>query len=208
MHLTFRSLIALCSLLMAPFAHGHAGAVGADGCHADTARGKRHCHPERKSSRAQSSMPQFSAARPPRPGDEGVFFGPLVSIKDGDTFQVRVQGVVMDFRLAGIDAPERDQPYGAEAKQALATLIGKRQCVVVPIDTDRYGRTVAFLWIGDTYVNREMVMRGAAWFYSEFASDAQLFDVEQRARAERRGLWALPLKQRVEPWIWRRDQRS
>jgi endonuclease YncB( thermonuclease family) len=184
--------------LLGANAFAHPGGVDEDGCHVETKTQQPHCH----------NKALFDSSRPARPGDEGAFFGPLVSVTDGDTLQVKVQGVVMDFRLAGIDAPESDQPYGAKAKQELVSLIGKNPCVVVPIDTDRYGRTIAFLWVGDAYVNRELVKRGAAWFYSEFASDASLFSVEENARAQQRGLWSLPLKDRVEPWLWRRERRG
>ena len=145
----------------------------------------------------------LAAAHPPRAGDEGVFFGPLVRVKDGDSLVVKVQGVAMDFRLAEIDAPELDQPYGRAAKQELAALVAGKQLVLVPLDTDRYGRTVAQVWNGDTHVNRELVKRGAAWFYSEFARSAALYEVEQEARGAKRGLWALPLQDRIEPWEWR-----
>jgi endonuclease YncB( thermonuclease family) len=126
----------------------------------------------------------------PRAGDEGVFYGPLLRVKDGDSLVVRVQGVEMDFRLADVDAPEIDQPYGQ------------------PIDTDRYGRTVAYVWNGDTYLNEQMVKRGAAWFYAEFARGKALYDVEQEARDAKRGLWALPLKDRIEPHLWRERKRK
>jgi micrococcal nuclease len=190
----FPRLLLLSALTFTTNSFAHPGGVDEDRCHLDAKTQQRHCHPKAI----------FDPSRPARAGDEGVFFGPLVSVKDGDTFQVKVQGVVMDFRLAGIDAPESDQPYGVKSRQALESLIGKNTCVLVPIDTDRYGRTIAFLWIGNSYVNRELVRRGAAWFYSEFANDASLFDVEERARADQRGLWSLPLKDRVEPWRWRR----
>ncbi len=110
----------------------------------------------------------------------------------------------MDFRLAEIDAPELDQPYGRTAKQELVTLTTGQQLVLVPVDTDRYGRTVAQVWNGKIHVNAELVKRGAAWFYSEFAYSAALYDVEQEARTAKRGLWALPLKDRIEPWVWRK----
>jgi endonuclease YncB( thermonuclease family) len=207
-HLTLRGLTVLLGLLIAAGAHGHAGSVGADGCHEDTARAKRHCHPERKSTRARSNAPpQFTAARPPRPGDEGVFFGPLVRVTDGDTLRVKVQGVAMDFRLAQIDAPEKDQPYGSESRANLLRLVRDQQVVLVPFDTDRYGRTVADVWVGGRNVNRELVKNGSAWFYDEFSRDAALYEIEQQARSAKRGLWALPAAQRVEPWRWRREQR-
>ena len=49
-----------------------------------------------------------------------------------------------------------------------------------------------------------MVKRGAAWFYPEFARSEALYDVEQQARDAQRGLWALPLQDRIEPWEWRK----
>jgi endonuclease YncB( thermonuclease family) len=141
---------------------------------------------------------------PPRAGDEGVFYGPLVRVKDGDSLVAKVQGVAMEIRLAEIDAPEIAQPYGRTAKQELASLASGQQLVIMPIDTDRYGRTVAHVWNGSTHLNAELVKRGAAWFYSEYASSDALYDVEQEARNAKRGLWALPLQDRLEPWEWRK----
>jgi endonuclease YncB( thermonuclease family) len=143
-----------------------------------------------------------------RAGDEGVFYGPLVRVKDGDSLVVKVQGVAMDVRLAGIDAPELGQPYGREAKQALVSLASGGQLVVEPLDTDRYGRTVAHVWNGEMQLNSEMVKRGGAWFYSEFARSEALYEVEQEARNAKRGLWALARKDRVEPWVWRERRRT
>ena len=141
---------------------------------------------------------------PPRPGDEGVFYGPLVRVKDGDSLVAKVQGVAMEFRLAEIDAPERDQPYGQQAKQELVSLAKGQQLVMRPVDTDSYGRTVAHIWNGTAYLNEEMVKRGGAWFYSKYAATETLYYVEQQARDAKRGLWALPLKDRIEPWEWRK----
>jgi endonuclease YncB( thermonuclease family) len=156
----------------------------------------------------QSSKPLSDPAQSPRAGDEGVFYGPLVRGKDGDSLVAKVQGVAMDFRLADVDAPELDQPYGRQAKQELAALASGRQLVIRPVDTDRYGRTVAHVWNGNTYLNAEMVERGAAWFYAEFARGKALYDVEQEARDKKRGLWTLPLKDRVQPWVWRESKRA
>ena len=150
----------------------------------------------------------FDPAHPPQAGDEGVFYGPLVRVKDGDSLVVKVQGVAMDFRLAEIDAPELDQPYGQQAKRDLKSLATGQQLVLLPIDTDGYGRTIAHIWNGNAYLNAEIVKRGAAWFYSEYAHSERLYYVEQEARGAKRGLWALPLKDRVEPWEWRKRKRG
>jgi endonuclease YncB( thermonuclease family) len=155
----------------------------------------------------KSPAPQFDPAHPPRAGDEGVFYGPLVRVKDGDSLVVKVQGVQMEIRLSDVDAPELDQPYGPRSQQDLMALASGQQLVIMPFDTDRYGRTVAHVWNGSTYLNAELVKRGAAWFYPEFARNAALYDMEQEARNAKRGLWALPLKDRVEPRVWRERKR-
>jgi endonuclease YncB( thermonuclease family) len=209
MHLTLaRPLAALglagLLLLQVPPTWAHAGAVDANGCHKEGASGKRHCHQERAK---QGKQPRFSAARPPRAGDEGVFFGPLISVTDGDTLRVKVQGVAMDFRLAQIDAPEKNQPYGSEARNELLQLARGQQLVLVPIDTDRYGRIVADAWVGSRCLNRELVKSGSAWFYDEFSNDDALYQLEQQARTAKKGLWALPAAKRIEPWRWRHEKR-
>ncbi len=156
----------------------------------------------------QSRAPRFDPAHPPRAGDEGVFYGPLVRVQDGDSLIAKIQGVKMEIRLAEIDAPERDQPYGGEAKQVLASLATSTQLVILPLDTDRYGRTVAQVWSGTTHLNPEMVKRGAAWFDARYARSVTLYEVEQEARNAKRGLWALSLKERIEPWVWRERARA
>ncbi|HEY7639295.1 MAG TPA: thermonuclease family protein [Steroidobacteraceae bacterium] len=155
----------------------------------------------------EARAPRFNPAHPPRAGDEGVFYGPLVRVKDGDSLVAKIQGVAMEIRLAEIDAPELEQPYGHSAKQELAALAAGRQLVILPLDTDRYGRTVAHVWNGDTHLNAELVKRGAAWFYSEYARTEALYYDEQEARDAKRGLWALPLRDRIEPWTWRERAR-
>lgn len=156
---------------------------------------------------SSNSGANFDASKPVRVGDEGAFYGPLVRVKDGDTLVVKIQGVEVDFRLSGIDAPELDQPYGPEARDELAAIVGSQQCVLAPVDHDMYGRVVAYLWIGDTNVNEEMIRRGMGWFDSVYAKDSFLFHLENEARDAKRGLWVLSPGERVEPWIWRKEQR-
>ncbi len=183
-------------------AFAHSGAVDDKGCHVDANTDQRHCH----AGRARKTVPD--GQHPPQAGDEGVFFGPFVSLSDGDTFSAKIQGVVMEFRLSDIDAPEYDQPYGQRSREELRSLISGRQLVIVFRDVDRYGRVVADVWDGKLNINTEMTRRGAAWFYARYARNEALFDVEEQARNAGRGLWALPVADRVEPWIWRERKRQ
>lgn len=199
----FASGLLLAFLSVIAFAHP--GGVDANGCHKDSSTAKRHCHPERAKDAIRG--PIYEAANLPTAGDEGVFFGPFVSIVDGDTFKARVQGVVMDFRLEGVDAPERNQPYGAQSTAELRKLIQGKALVMVPSDTDRYGRTIVRVWVGSLDVSREMAKRGAAHFDSQYSKDDLLYHEEIEARDARRGLWVLPVAQRVAPWDWRKEKR-
>jgi endonuclease YncB( thermonuclease family) len=72
-------------------------------------------------------------------------------------------------------------------------------------DTDRYKRTVAEIILPDGHnLNREIVHAGFAWWYQQYARrETVLRDLENEARAARRGLWADP--QPVPPWEWRRE---
>jgi endonuclease YncB( thermonuclease family) len=155
-------------------------------------------------SRAKS---HFDPSKPAHAGDDGVLYGPLVRVIDGDTFIVSIQGAELHMRLAGVDAPESDQPFGDVAGKELASLIGEQLCVMVYEEGDTYGRLIVHLWIGDTYVNAEMVKRGMAWFDSASAPNDLLVSDEEEAREGKVGLWALPVEERVAPWEWRKEER-
>ncbi len=177
-------------------AYAHSGGMDKNGCHVNSRTGERHCH--------NANKKDFDPDKPARPGDERVLYGPLARVIDGDTLIVKIQGAEMTFRLSGIDAPEIDQPFGREARDELVKIVGNQHCVMQVVEADSYGRTVVHLWIGDLNVNAEMMRRGMAWFDSEYARNEALYLLENEAREQKRGLWALPREKRVEPWEWRR----
>lgn len=134
--------------------------------------------------------------------------GKTVKIADGDTLTLLTpEKQQIKIRLAEIDTPEKGQPYGKKSRQALADLVFGREIRVAVQDTDRYGRTVGRVYVGDLDVNAALVEQGAAWVYRKYASDPALFDLERQARRDERGLWALPEAQRQPPWEWRRGRR-
>ena len=79
---------------------------------------------------------------------------------------------------------------------------------VVKADTDRYGRLVGQVYVGNLQVNRQMVGEGMAWVYLEYLEDKSLLQLEQAARAAKRGLWSLPSAEQVPPGEWRRGKRT
>ena len=53
------------------------------------------------------------------------FVGKVVGVTDGDTITVLVERRPIKVRLGEIDTPEKGQPYGSRAKQALSDLLRK-----------------------------------------------------------------------------------
>jgi endonuclease YncB( thermonuclease family) len=134
-----------------------------------------------------------------------VITGEIVGITDGDTVKLlTADKQQIKIRLSDIDTPEKKQPYGSRAKQALSDLVFREQVTAKVVTVDRYGRKVARLYVGDLDVNQEMVRLGAAWVYRKYSKDQSLLDVEAEAKAAKRGLWALPEAEQVPPWEWRR----
>ena len=130
--------------------------------------------------------------------------GKVVGITDGDTLKLLVDNRQIKIRLAQIDTPERNQPYGSRAKQALSDLTFGKEVMAKVETIDRYGRSVARIYVDGVDVSAEMVRQGAAWVYRKYATDESLYEIEKEAQEAGRGLWALPEAQRVPPWEWRR----
>lgn len=132
--------------------------------------------------------------------------GKVVGVSDGDTLTVLTEAKdSVKVRLHGVDAPEAKQAFGNRAKQELSELVFGKAVRVEVEDKDRYGRTVGRVFVGDIAVNAEMVRRGFAWWYREYAKKSvELATAEAEARNAKRGLWAEP--NAVAPWEFRRTE--
>lgn len=137
------------------------------------------------------------------------YVGRIVGVSDGDTITLLDTGKrQIKVRLAEIDTPESAQPYGSRAKQELSSLVYGKTVIVKVQDTDRYGRTVGRVYVDVLDVNAEMVRRGAAWVYRQYAKDQGLYVLEEQARQNKTGLWGLPEAEQVAPWEWRHAKRG
>lgn len=85
-------------------------------------------------------------------------------VVDGDTIDVTMNGATYRVRYIGIDTPETDQTCGAEATAANASLVtGQTVTMVRDVsETDRYGRLLRYVYVGDTFVNGALVSGGWA----------------------------------------------
>lgn len=140
-----------------------------------------------------------------------VVFCLVVGITDGDTLTARCgepgQYRQEKIRLAGIDAPERKQPYGNKARQALSALCHEQAARITIRSKDRYGRTIADVQCKGQDAAAYMVSAGLAMVYTQYAKDHQLLvPLQESAKAARAGQWRMldTAAPPVPPWQWRK----
>ncbi len=125
----------------------------------------------------------------------------VTAVVDGDTAHMRVEGMGdEDVRFIGVDTPETVDPnepvgcFGHEASDFTHRLLENRRVTLAfgAERRDRYGRLLAYIHLGDTFVNAELVRRGyARTLEIEPNTDhAGLFArLQQQAANAGRGLW-------------------
>ncbi len=123
--------------------------------------------------------------------------GDVAKVIDGDTFVLR-NGV--HVRLIGINAPELHHPLwgeqlgGNEAKKHLEELLkGKKVRLELDVQThDKYGRLLAYVYVGKTFVNAKMVEDGYGQVMTvppNVRYQDLFLKLEREAREKGRGLW-------------------
>jgi len=135
--------------------------------------------------------------------------GTVTRVVDGDTIDVALQSGPIRVRLHAIDTPERGQPWEPESTAALTGWVLGKHVDLEPFEQDRYERLIATVLLDDDDIDARLVREGHAWAYRAYMTrdDADLCRLEDDARKNRRGLWALPAEERIAPWEWRRRKK-
>lgn len=146
---------------------------------------------------AAPAGPTVSLAPP-----DGAATGTVERVVDGDTLVVEVGGTRERVRLLRVDAPElatEDAPMeclGEQAAAALERLVPPGTPVALERDVeerDRFGRLLAHLWVGDTWVNGTLLRQGWADLITvapNVAHDTEAVTAHAAAEDEQLGLWA------------------
>jgi len=126
----------------------------------------------------------------------------VTRVVDGDTIVVSLEGITYRVRYIGIDTPETVHPsqpvecFGREASDKNSELVaGKTVRLEKDIsETDKYGRLLRYVWVGDVFVNDYLVRQGYA-YASTYPPDVkyaeQFAQAQSEAEANNRGLWAV-----------------
>jgi micrococcal nuclease len=120
----------------------------------------------------------------------------VMQVYDGDTILLDDQRKI---RLIGVEAPEVQSPYrdeepsGQESKVYLTSLVLNKKVTLTIGDPskDKYGRTLAYVNLGDVLVNGRIIRDGWARAYRQFYHPwRDLFIVyEREARSKGLGMW-------------------
>ena len=133
-------------------------------------------------------------------------YTPLENIRvvDGDTIRAEAKGKEIKIRLVEIDAPEMNQPFGAQSKNFLNRLLYEKDVTLISQGEDRYGRVLGNLFSNELNVNMLMVKFGFAWVYDKYAKNSSLYKYQDQAKAKNLGLWQT--KDPIAPWVWRKQK--
>ncbi len=115
----------------------------------------------------------------------------VCQVQDGDSLVVKPEGMLRKLtdqpirvRLAGIDAPEYDQPGGREAHSRLSDLTRSSNVTLSMKDVDKYSRLVANLYCSQGWANLILVQEGLA-----HPTNALMSLVAVPARLRKKGIY-------------------
>jgi micrococcal nuclease len=128
----------------------------------------------------------------------------VVKITDGDTIIVEIDGQEFHLRYIGVDTPETGDPGGSAATEFNRSLVEGKTVTLVKdtSEVDRYDRLLRYVFVGDVFVNNELVRAGYASSGSwppDTACDSQFSKTFQTAKANMVGLW-LPTAT-IKPYV-------
>jgi micrococcal nuclease len=145
-------------------------------------------------------------------------YGTVKYVYDGDSYGIVIGGILTKVRLINADCPEiankytkkEAQPYGDVAKKAVNQYLDKQRVKVKLYGNDKYGRTLAEVWLNENGKNRSLsyalIKGGLAWVNTEYIQNDSLKRIlmskQKHAQRYKIGLWADSTA--IEPKEWRR----
>lgn len=126
------------------------------------------------------------------------------SCVDGDTAKFIYKKEIITTRFLAIDTPETKHPnkpveaWGKEASDYTCNKLKKADKIVLEYDdgsdkVDKYNRHLAWIWIDNKLLQKELVERGYAkvtYLYGNYKYTKELQEVEKKAIAQKHGIWS------------------
>ena len=135
----------------------------------------------------------------------------VTKVHDGDSLHARPLSQPhvrpLKVRLYGIDAPEIAQNNGKQAQQWLSSKLLNQEVHLQIKETDKYGRSVAKVFLKEEEINLSLLQEGWAWYYASYAPREKAYQrAEEKAREQHKALWKE--KNPTPPWQYRREKKA
>ncbi len=131
----------------------------------------------------------------------------ILKVKDGDTFDyLDCNSVIHTVRIAGIDTPEKGQPFANKAKEKLSSLLHSGQITLLRTGSGNHKRMAMEVFVDGIDVNLELVRCGLAWREPRFDKSGKYIQAEADAKKAKLGLWSDPSS--IAPWEYRASKRK
>lgn len=118
----------------------------------------------------------------------------VTRIIDGDTIEITRQ-TTKRIRYIGMDTPEKDECFYTQSKEANKELVDKKEVGLEKDvqEIDKYGRTLAYVFVDGKMVNEELVRQGFARV-ATFPPNVKYVDkflaAQKTAQENNLGLWS------------------
>ncbi len=131
----------------------------------------------------------------------------ILKVKDGDTFDyLDCNGEIHTVRMAGIDTPEKGQPFANKAKEKLSTLLHSGKITMLRTGSGNHHRLAMEVFVDGIDINLELVKCGLAWREPRFDKAGKYIQAEAEAKKAKIGLWSDPHS--VAPWEYRASKKK
>ncbi len=122
------------------------------------------------------------------------FLSRVVDVISGETFTMNTpENTVVEVWLAEVEAPSYGQLHWAASTQALSDKLAGQDVTVTVISQrgveEGKPHLIAQVFVGDRWINKEMVAEGMAWHFPEYLNSAELTSAEQQAKEMKLGIW-------------------
>jgi micrococcal nuclease len=114
----------------------------------------------------------------------------VAAVLDGDTIEL-TNGTRV--RYLGVNAPERDQPFAAEAKRYNERLVLGKEVRLESSgqERDAYRRVLAYVYVGDELVNARLIAEGLGHLFviGSLARYNAWLQLQRDAQVQHKGMW-------------------
>lgn len=130
--------------------------------------------------------------------DKSPQIGKVIKVTDGDTIDVLIDGTIYPVRYIGMDTPEstfEHEPLGDTSSQANSILVANQQVTLYRDhrETDDYDRLLRYVFVGDLFINNELVKMGYAEakdYPPDTSCSSTFHETMQIAKNQQIGMWA------------------